>query len=371
MKKTDIENKYPVRVAVVMGKHVTGGIKSVIMNYYRFIDRNKIQFDFIVDSNSPLKDYSEITELGGKVYEVSSAKNPFKNISDIYKILKDNNYLILHGYLNTLNVFSMCAGWFAKTPVRVSENLSTAYRGEKKTIIKNMLKPLAKLFPTHISANSQYAADWLYGKNSGAKIIYNALDLDKYSFKEGLRAEKRKELNIENNFVIGHIGRYQYQKNHSFLVDIFSEVYKKDPSARLMLVGYGDLKEQIFEKIHSLDLDNSVIDCGGTENILPLYNAMDCFVLPSFYEGLPVVGIEAQATGLPCVMSTEVTVETKITDIVDFVGLDRSAEEWADVILKHKNTERKNTTDQIKANGYDIKNEAAMLEEYYLECLRG
>jgi len=375
MKKSvynNIVNNSPVRVAVVMGKHVAGGIKSVIMNYYRFINREKIQFDFIVDKDSPIKDYSEIFELGGKVYEVTSAKNPLKNILEIYKVLKKNNYLIIHGYLNTLNVFSMFAGFLAGTPIRIAENLSTAHSGEKKSLLKKILKPFACLFPTHISANSKYSAEWLYGKKklNKVKIFYNALDLKKYVFDNVKRDKVRKKYNLENAFVIGHIGRYQYQKNHDFLIDIFNEIYKKDSSARLLLVGHGDLKEQIFEKIYSLNLEDVVIDCGGTEDIIPLYNAMDCFVLPSYYEGLPVVGIEAQATGLPCVMSTEVTAETKVTNNVEFIDLNKSASEWADQIIKWKNVERSDTTEIIKNNGYDIITAAKELCEYYCECLK-
>ncbi len=365
-------NQKPVRIAVVMGMHVTGGIKSVIMNYYKFIDRDLIQFDFIVDDDSPIKDYSEIYALGGRVFEITSVKNPFKNIYQTFKILKKNQYLCLHGYINTLNVFPMFAGFLARTPVRIAENLSTSHPGEKKTVAKNILKPFAKMLPTHIAANSKYAAEWIYG-NKGAKnckIIYNALDLNKFRYDMQLRDKKRKELGVENCFVIGHIGRYQYQKNHVFLIDIFNSIYQRDKSAILLLVGYGELKEQIFDKIDSLGLRNVVIDCGATEAIMPLYNAMDCFVLPSYYEGLPVVGIEAQATGLPCVMSTEITKETKITDNVNFMSLNESSGKWADVILKWENHERCDVSDQIRESGYDIRKEAGKLQNYYFDCLK-
>ncbi len=359
-------------IAVVMGKHTAGGIKSVIMNYYRNINREILQFDLLVDDDSPLKDYAEIKSLGGRVYEIPSSKNPAKNVMATYNILKYNNYKCVHGYLNTLNILPMLAGKLAKVPVRIAENLSTAHPGEKKTIIKNILKPLAKLFPTHLAANSQYAAAWLYGteKLPQCKIIYNALNLDEYTYDEALRLKMRKELGLEDKFVIGHIGRYEYQKNHNFLVDIFHSIYKKNANARLLLVGYGGLKEDIFRKINDLNLQNVVLDLGLTEDILPLYNAMDSFVLPSFYEGLPVVGIEAQATGLPCVMSTEVTSETKVTDLARFIDLKSPVEFWADEILKCQSYNRVNTRKELAEHGYDIKIEAKKLEEYYLNLLR-
>ena len=137
----------------------------------------------------------------------------------------------------------------------------------------------------------------------------------------------------------------------------------------LALVGYGDLKDEIFEKINRLGLRDFVVDLGGTEDIAQFYNAMDCFLLPSFYEGLPVVGIEAQATGLPCVLSSEVADETKITDIVDFVDLEKSPAEWADTVLKWKSYQRTDVSEQITANGYNIKKEASVLQQYYIDCL--
>lgn len=361
----------PLRIALVMGKYVTGGIKSVMMNYYNHIDREQVQFDFLVDDDSPIKDYSEIEKLGGRVYEIPSLKHPIRNIRACIKILTDGKYLCVHGYINTLNVFPMFAGKIAGVPVRIAENLSTAHPGERKTVLKNILKPFSRVFPTHLAANSKYAAEWLYGANgsSKCKIIYNALNLEQFKYDPVLRQEKRTKMGIEGCFVLGHIGRYHYQKNHEFLIDIFSAVYKRDSSARLILIGYGVLKDHIFEKIASLGLTDVVIDGGATENIMPYYNAMDCFVLPSFYEGLPVVGIEAQATGVPCVMSSEVTSETGITDCAQFIGLDKSAEYWADQILKWKQYNRVDVRQQITEHGYNILNEAKKLEQYYFKCL--
>ncbi|CQR70537.1 Putative glycosyltransferase EpsF [Sporomusa ovata DSM 2662] len=362
----------PIRVAVVMGKHVTGGTKSVIMNYYENINRNVIQFDFIVDSNSPLKDYSNIERLGGHVYEIPPVKHLWGHIFKCRKILKRENYLIVHGYVNTLNIFSMLAAKLAGVPVRIAENLSTAHAGEKKTIIKYILKPFAKWFPTHLAANSRYAAEWLYGKQalSDCRILHNAIDLEKYHYDETLRKITRDAYGLNGKFVIGHIGRYYYQKNHEFLIDIFNEVHKKDESAVLLLIGYGELKRHIFEKIQRLGLTEYVVDLGAREDIVQFYNAMDCFVLPSFYEGLPVVGIEAQAVGVPCLMSTEVTSETKITDVAEFISLDKPAAVWAEKILKWKGYQRKRLDDQVTSNGYNIKNEVYLLEAYYLNAIK-
>ena len=367
-----IKFQKPIRVAVIMGKHVTGGIKSVIMNYYENIDRDIIQFDFIVDSDSPLKDYSDIEKLGGRVFEIPPVQNLWGHIFECRKILISGNYLIAHAYINTLNVFPMFAAKLAGVPIRIAENLSTAHHKEKKTFVKIALKPLCKLFPTHLAANSKFSGEWLYGEKSmdNCKILYNAIDLDNFHYDTELRKKTRATYGWTDKFVIGHIGRYQYQKNHEFLIEIFNELHKIDDSAILILIGYGDLKDYIFEKIDRYGLVEYVVDLGSREDISQFYNAMDCFVLPSFYEGLPVVGIESQATGVPCVVSTEVTKETKITDVIEFIDLDEGAEVWARRILEWKNYKRKCVDDQITASGYNIKNEAHQLKEYYLDALR-
>ena len=357
--------KYPIRVAVIMGKYTPGGIKSVIMNYYREIDKSKIQFDFFVYDNSPDKDYSEIESMGGKIVFMSSLKNPVKNVIDCYKAFKKNNYPIVHGYLNTLNVFPMFAAWLANVPVRIAENLSTAHPGEKKSIIKSLLKPFNFIFPTHYAANAIYAGKWLYGDREFA-VFRNGLDLSKYKHDEVRREAIRVKYGISDNFVIGHIGRYEYQKNHSFLIDVFKAIHDRDNKARLLLVGYGSLKDEIWNKISNLGLQNAVIDAGKTENIIPLYDAIDCFVLPSFYEGLPVVGIEAQAMGLPCVFSDEVTRETGVSENTVFIPLSASTETWVERIEELKTKRVLRNDRALRDAGYDITNEAKRLVEYYM-----
>lgn len=372
-KRKALAGSKPLRAIQIMGKHTTGGIKTVIMNYYEHIDRNEVQFDFIVDKNSPIKNYSDIESLGGKVYEVTSLKNPFAYLHQCRRIFRKNDYLVVHGYVNTLNVFPMFAAFLAGVPVRISENLSTGHPGEKKTIVKNILRRFSRIFPTHIAANSVYSGEWMYKKKhmDKCRIIRNGIDLDKFSYNPTLREKIRNEYGWQDKFVVGHIGRYQYQKNHNFLIDVFEQVHKKCPEAILALIGYGDLKEEIFAKIEKLGLTDFVVDLGGREDIALFYNAMNCFVLPSFYEGLPVVGIEAQATGLPCIMSDEITHETEITDNVSFIGLDKSADVWADAVLRHRTFERKDVSAQVTQNGYNIVTEAAALQQYYSDCLNG
>ena len=365
---------YPIHVAQIMGKFNTGGIKSVLMNYYRNIDRNKIQFDFIVDNDSMSHDYSEIEALGGKVYEIPPVKDLFKYIPTLYKLLKTNNYKITHAYINTLNVFPMFVAFMARIPIRISENLSTSHSNERKTILKILLKPLSKLFPTNYAGCSELAAQWMFGEDAllkgKVKVFNNAINLPNFEYNYQLRIETRQKYGIEGMFVIGHIGRYNYQKNHDFLIDIFNETHKLYENVRLILIGYGELKEQTFEKIEALGLSDYVIDLGSREDISQFYNAMDLFLLPSFYEGLPVVGIEAQASGLPCLFSDEVTKEVKVTNNVEFISLDQSAKEWAERIMQYKGFQRKSKSNMVREAGFDIKSEGQALEKYYLKALR-
>lgn len=222
----------PIRIAQVMGKMMNGGVESVVMNYYRHIDRTKVQFDFFADEDSSLPQRAEIESLGGRIYVVP----PYQQIGDYIKqliaLFRENNYKIVHSHLNTLSVFPLYAAKKAGVPVRIAHNHSTAGKGEtKKNIMKYMLRPFAKVNATHYAACSRYAGEWLFGKKSMEKgevtIFNNAIDLDKFRYNEKVRNEVRKELGLEGKFVVGHVGRFCYQKNHSFLIDVFDEVCKK------------------------------------------------------------------------------------------------------------------------------------------------
>ena len=196
-------------------------------------------------------------------------------------------------------------------------------------------------------------------KNGNVAILHNAVDLDVFFSKSEERKKVRKEFGISNStIVIGHIGRFMTQKNHTFLLDIFAEFHKKHSNSVLLLVGTGELEQQIKEKIKALNLENHVKFAGVRSDIPDVLSAMDAFVLPSFYEGMPNVIIEAQATGLPCIISDTITREADITGLVKYMSLQTSAQEWADNVAKSINTERADTKEDFIKNGYDIKSVA-------------
>ena len=363
--------KETIRVAQIIGKWLGGGVESVVMNYYRHIDRNKIQFDFICDNNSTNIPYEEIEKLGGKVILIPPYQKIFKYHNVLKKVLKDGNYKIVHSHINTLSVFSLFAAKCAGVPVRIAHSHSTTNKKEKKkNFIKQILRPFSKLFATDYMCCSELAGRWLFGNKEYDKenvyLLNNAIDLDKFKYNEKVRKEKRKELSIsDDTLVIGHVGRFVEQKNHKYLIDIFDEVHKKNKNSILLLAGQGPLMNEIKEKVNKLRIEDNVKFLGQRNDINELYQTFDVFVLPSLYEGLPVVGIEAQATGLLCLFSKEMTKETKVLNTTEFLSLEQSSKKWADTIIKNINYKRIDPIKEISKRGYNIEKEKFKLENFY------
>jgi len=361
-------------VAHIIGKWLGGGVESVVMNYYRHIDRSKIQFHFICDEDSTNIPYEEIEKLGGKVILIPPYQKILKYNKELKKVLIDGGYKIVHSHINTLSFFPLRIAKKCGVKVRIAHSHSTANKKEwKKTLIKNILKPFSKVYATDYFACSEYAGRWLFGNktfNQGkVTVINNAIDLDKFKYDEKIRKKKRKELKISNDtLVIGHIGRFVKQKNHEFLIDIFNELHKENKDSKLLLIGQGQLKEYIEQKVKKLGLKDSVIFLGQREDVNELYNAMDVFLLPSLYEGLPVVGVEAQANGNLCFLSEAMTKETKVLDSTKFVSLNNTAKEWANIILKDvKYYKKHDTKEQVSKCGFDINEEVKKLEKRYIK----
>lgn len=364
---------YPIKVAQIIGKAVDGGVESCIMNYYKSIDKSKVQFDFFVESTSKIIDKSLIESMGGKVIIIPSYKNVFKYMKTLEKLFKEGKYDIVHSNMNAVSVFTLKAAKKAGIKVRIAHSHSTSnYREFMKTIIKNILRPFSKVYATDYFACSEKAGRWLFGNktfNEGkVTIIPNAIDIEKFKFDEIKRKEIRKNYNInDNDFVIGHVGRFVKQKNHKFLIKLFYEVKKERPFSKLLLIGDGPLKSKIEAMVNKLNLQDSVIFCGVQEHTEWYYNAMDCFILPSLYEGLPVVGIEAQVNGLPCFFSKNVTYETKInTNVCYFFDLKNDKMIWADCLNECFKNKRKNN---FNCSLYDIELKANYLLMLYYKFL--
>ena len=363
----------PIRIPQIVGKWLGGGIEAVVISEYLAMDKSKIQFDFICDEDSTNIPYDLIEKNGGRVIIIPPYQKAFKYHKELKKVLKENNYKIVHSHISTMSVFSLFAAKCAGVPVRIAHSHSTTNKKEKKkNLMKQILRPFSKVFATNYMCCSELAGRWLFGNKEYDKgnvyLLNNAIDLDKFKYNESLRKKKRKELGIKDDaLVIGHIGRFVAQKNHDFLIDIFNEIHKKNNNSILLLAGQGPLMEDIKNKVKELNLEDSVKFLGQRNDANELYQAFDVFLLPSLYEGLPVVGVEAQAAGLLCYLSDDMTKETKVLDITKFMSLNNTPEEWADNILDDvKKYKRIDTSKEMTAKNFNIKEEAKKLEEYYL-----
>lgn len=360
MEKTD-----PIRILIVGMHDRIGGVETFLMNYYRNIDRNEVVFDFISTYNA-LCFGDEIKELGGKIYNIcSEKKNPIRYCKQLSSILKENNYNIIH--INMLSAANILPVLVAKNQKIKHIIIHSHNSNTPSGLLRKVLNSLNKTFlclGTDFFACSELAGEWLFGKELLKKhnltIIHNAIECEKYSYNEETRQKVRKELKLEKKFVVGHIGRFSYQKNHEFLIDIFYEIQKQKAESILLLIGEGELETSIRKKVLDLGIEDEVVFLGITNKVEEYLQAMDVFVLPSRFEGLPVIGVEAQASGIECFFSDNITTEAKINDNVSFISLKESPKEWADKILK-KNHKRV----QGKLDKYDIKTNAKILQMKY------
>lgn len=232
----------PIRVAQIVGKMNGGGVEAVVMNYYRHIDRSKVQFDFLVDSDSTLLPREEIESLGGRVFEIPPYQHVIEYQRELHRLFKQEGWKIVHSHINALSVFPLRAAKKAGVPVRIAHSHSTSGKGEyAKNALKSVLKTQSNRYPTHLFACSKFSGEWLFGKAAHFEVVYNAIDLDRFRFNVEARAEARADLGlVGDQFVIGHVGRFTAQKNHAFLIDVFTEVAKRRDDAVLLLVGTGE-----------------------------------------------------------------------------------------------------------------------------------
>lgn len=361
--------KNVIKVAQIIGPAIDGGTEAFAINYYRNIDRTKVQFDFFVESESKIIRKDKIEAMGGKVVIIPSYKHLFKYIKTLEKLFKEGQYDIVHSNMNALSVFTLYAAKKAGIKIRIAHSHSTSNKKEwKKNIIKNILRPFSKKYATHYFACSGLAGRWLFGDktyNQGkVTVINNAIDLERFKFDPELRKEMREELGVDKSYVIGHIGRFCEQKNHTFLIDIFNEAQKKLPNAKLLLIGNGELYDEIVAKVKELNLIDKVIFAGVHKHPERYYDAMDCFVLPSLYEGLPVVAVEAQVNGLKCYLSTEITREIGVLNTTEYIKIDSTAE-WSDKLVCKEQTDREDGFKQLCDSKYNIVTEAKKLGELY------
>lgn len=365
-----------IRVLYVNGGIMDrGGISAYMMNYYRHIDKSKVQIDFVVHGFEKGVFDDEIQELGGRIYNVPvKSKDYFGNVKALKGIFRSGKYKIVHSHMDAMNMLVLKIAESCGVPIRIAHSHSTQHitNSKFKLIINEYARKKNNDYATHRFACSKESGKWLFGEKcfENGDIIYanNAIDLDKFQFDVSLRQQVRDEFNLDGSFAIGHVGGFNYQKNHLFLIDIFNSLLKDKANAKLVLIGDGVDRIMIEKKISDLNLTKKVILVGSRNDVFRLLNGLDFFCLPSLFEGMPTVSIEAQVNGLPCLMSNTITRESKFNHNVSYEKLSATPEEWAKNILSSitKNDSRQVNADEFINRGYSIKKEAEKLQNLYL-----
>lgn len=361
----------PIRILYINGGTMDmGGISSYMMNYYRHFNKDVVQIDFVVHGKGGAYD-EEIRSYGGNVFHIPTKKENFlENIKQLKKIMKNGNYQIVHSHMDGMNGVALKLAKDSGIKVRISHSHNTSYltNNKIKMAVHELIKKTIPRYATQLWACSDAAGKWLYG-NKEFKVIPNAINITKFEFDIEARNAIRKKLQIEDKYVIGHIGKFEYQKNHDFLISIFADIAYQNPSATLVLVGDGSRRKNIEEKVRDLKLADRVIFLGQRTDVDKLFNIFDVFVLPSNFEGLPVVAVEAQANGLKCVCASTITEEINVTGNVTFIGLNDSVEKWESTICKRQ--QRDDAAPIKVANqGYSILIESRKLEKEYINLVR-
>lgn len=369
----------PIKILFVNGGIMDrGGISAFMINYYRKIDKKKIQIDFVVHGFEKGAFDDEIINSGSHIYNIPvKSKDFWGNQRALKKIFKSNNYLIVHSHMDAMGAFVLKIAKDCGIPIRIAHSHNTEHTTNSK--LKILLNEYARKnitkYATHYFACTEAAAKWLFGNelvsNRKVQYIKNAIDLNKYKFNPGVRQKIRSDLQIEENFVIGHIGRFDYQKNHSFILDVFKRISQLNSNALLILVGDGHLRSDIEMKIEELNIKDKVILLGNRSDVYDIINAFDVFILPSLFEGLGIVLIEAQANGLYCVASSQVPSEVNILGRVKFVDLSSDSDMWSKAILNHEtSSERAVDPISLEASGYSINAAVEVLENIYTEIVK-
>ncbi|WP_271400415.1 glycosyltransferase family 1 protein [Salinicoccus roseus] len=362
-----------IRVLHVVSGLGSGGVESLLYNYYKYIDKNEIFFEFITHRPQGLYEKKLLNMGNCKIHHISFRReHPIRSAFEAYKIFKASDSSIVHFHGNKEVCLQLLAAFIARKKIRIVHSHNPVLgKNIIKRSINNLIKFFLSIFATNFMASSQIISDTSFKNNQRNKekpiVMKNAIDVEQYTFSESKREQIRKELGVEEKFVIGNIGRFTYQKNHTFIIDIFSKVYKKNENSVLLLIGEGEGKQKIERKVKELGLEKAVRFLGVRSDIPDLMQAMDVFLFPSNFEGLGIVLIEAQASGLQCIASKKVIPkETNITDFIEYISLEESSENWANAVLRYgQGYKRKNTSEQIKIAGYDLLEQSKWLENYY------
>lgn len=369
------ETTSPIRVLHVLGTTNLGGAESRIMELYRCMNRSKVQFDFLVHTTEEGHYSKEIRELGGRIYSLPRFK--VVNLVEYKKAIRQffrehQEFVAVQGHMtSTASIYLPIAKKENPSIVTIAHARSAGVDRGAKGYITKLLRSSLKYKADYCFTCSREAGEAVFGKKwvDQGKVwtIPNAIDANRFQYNETVRNEVRAQLNLQDKFVIGHVGRFGFMKNHAYLVDIFAELCKQRQDMALVLIGKGEEEANIREKLRGLGLENKVLFLGNRFDVERYYQAFDYFVFPSTFEGLPGSVAEAQAAGLHCLISDRITREVALTELVSYRSIEEEPGCWAEEILQNADQAliRKDMREAISQKGFDVNTQAVLMEEFY------
>ena len=361
-----------IRVLQVVNIMNRAGIETLLMNYYRALDKEKIQFDFLTHRKEKGQYDEEIASMGGIVYHAPRLYPQYyvRYFNWMQQFFSQHpEYRIVHSHIDAMSFFPLSAAKRADIPVRIAHSHSTKIEIGLKYPIKLACKLFMPAAANCFWACGTSAGKFLFGNRNDLVVLPNAINVDAFKYDEKVRNRVRQELCMGDALVVGHVGRFLKVKNHSFILDVFEELNKNNSNTRLLLVGEGPLKASIQARVQKKGLMDKVIFLGNRENVSEYNQAMDVFVLPSLYEGIPVVGIEAQAAGLPCIFSSKVPIEVGLLDSCIFLDLHKGAKAWARTIAEAFENNRSEGFKAVIKCGYNVHDASKKLINKYNQLL--
>ena len=400
-----------IRILQIIGSLERGGAETFLINLYKHIDRNKVQFDFaIYHEPSENSYYQEVIEMGGRVFILPHKSNGMlTNFRAVQKLIRDNDYKMVWRYAGScfeaIDLLTAKLAGASETVLNsrcshtdgmqvlihyimkpfspiFAKKLAEKFAGASETalnsgyshtdgmrmLIHYIVKPFLPLFVTKNFACGIMAGKWMFGRRP-FEVINNGIEVEKFRYDEEVRNQNRKKFGLQDKIVVGHVGRFHPVKNHKLIIDVYEKFRQEVPRSALVLVGTGELLAQIQELVKEKELENDVLFLGSRSDVPEMLQMMDIFIMPSLFEGFPRAFLEAQAAGLPCVASSTISREVDVTGNVCFVDLDAPVAVWAERIVEKCGSKTEDNTEKLKAAGYDIKDVAKRVEAYMLEMI--
>lgn len=375
METKKLNEKNKIKVLHYVPGFDFGGIESRLLDWYKNVDRDKVKFDLLVQTNIEKNELiNEFIDIGGDVFVLPGFSprtyiKHKKKLKDFF--LENSDYDVIHCH-STIGYFVLKEAKKTGIPLRIMHSRTTNFNpGEKQVLLRKILQRISPFYANHYFACSKEAGEWVFSKriteSNRFRVIDNGIEASKFIYDQKIRDELRTELGIKDEFVIGNVARFSTAKNHNFLIEVFYEILKAHQNSKLLLIGDGPTEYETREQTKKLGIEDKVFFIGRKKNVEDYMQCMDVFLFPSHFEGFGTVAVEAQAAGLHCIVSSGVPHSVDITDLVEHLALSEGINYWADKVLRYVDGyERKNMYQQISDAGFDVITTAKWLETFYI-----